>query len=104
MAVELDVRSPQITPGTFASVQWPIQRTYPTLFVPATAITTNLQRTFVIRVSNGKAEWVDVKGGATVNGKTEIFGDLKSGDQVVARASDELASGTAVTVRTAAGQ
>jgi len=104
MAVELDVRSPQITPGTFASVQWPIQRTYPTLFVPATAITTNLQRTFVIRVSNGKAEWVDVKGGATVNGKTEVFGDLKSGDQVVARASDELAPGTAVTVHTAAGQ
>lgn len=104
MAVELDVRNPQITPGTFANVQWPIQRTYPTLFVPATAITTNLQRTFVIRVSNAKAEWVDVKSGATVNGKTEVFGDLKPGDQVVARASDELASGTAVSPHPAPGQ
>jgi len=104
MAVELDVRNPQIISGTFANVQWPIQRTYPTLFVPATAITTNLQRTFVIRVSSGKAEWVDVKSGATVSGKTEVFGDLKPGDQVVARASDELASGTPVTVHTAAGQ
>lgn len=104
MAVELDVRNPQITPGSFANVQWPIQRTYPTLFVPATAITTNLQRTFVIRVSNGKAEWVDVKSGATVTGKTEVFGDLKQGDQVVARASDELASGTAVSARPGAGQ
>lgn len=99
MAVELDVRNPQITTGTFANVQWPIQRTYPTLFVPATAITTNLQRTFVIRVSDGKTEWVDVKSGATVNGKTEVFGDLKPGDQVVARASDELGSGTAVSPR-----
>jgi membrane fusion protein, multidrug efflux system len=104
MAVELDVRNPQITPGTFANVQWPIQRSYATLFVPASAITTNLQRTFVIRVSNGKAEWVDVKSGATVNGKTEIFGDLKPGDQVIARASDELASGTPVAPHPAAGQ
>jgi membrane fusion protein, multidrug efflux system len=104
MAVELDVRNPQITPGTFANVQWPIQRTYPTLFVPATAITTNLQRTFVIRVSNSKAEWVDVKSGANVNGKTEVFGDLKPGDQVVAHASDELASGTPVSPRPASGQ
>ena len=104
MAVELDVRNPEITPGTFANVQWPIQRTYATLFVPASAITTNLQRTFVVRVSSGKAEWVDVKSGATANGKTEVFGDLKPGDQVVARASDELAPGTAVTVRIAPSQ
>ncbi len=78
MAVELDVRNKQITPGTFANVQWPVQRDYPTLFVPAAAITTNLQRTFVIRVRDGKTEWVDVKSGATAGGKTEIFGDLKT--------------------------
>ena len=98
MAVELEVRNPdaQITPGTFATVEWPIQRSYPTLFVPATAITTNLQRTFVVRVRQGKTEWVDVTSGVTVNGKTEVFGDVKAGDQVVMRATDELAPGTSV--------
>jgi membrane fusion protein, multidrug efflux system len=96
MSVELDVRNAQITPGTFASVQWPVQREYPTLFVPAAAITTNQQRTFVIRIRDGKAEWVDVKTGAAAAGKTEVFGDLKGGDQVVVPASDELAPGTAV--------
>jgi membrane fusion protein, multidrug efflux system len=98
MAVELDVRNPdrQITPGSFATVEWPIQRSYPTLFVPATAITTNLQRTFVVRVRQGKTEWVDVTTGVTVNGKTEVFGDVKAGDQVVMRATDELAPGTSV--------
>ena len=98
MAVELDVRNPdgQITPGSFATVEWPIQRSYPTLFVPATAITTDLQRTFVVRVRQGKAEWVDVTSGVTVNGKTEVFGDVKAGDQVVMRATDELAPGTSV--------
>jgi membrane fusion protein, multidrug efflux system len=101
MAVELDVRNAQITPGTFANVQWPVQRGYPTLFVPATAITTNLQRIFVIKVENSKADWVDVKTGATAAGKTEIFGDVKGGDQVVVPATDELAPGTSVVVRTA---
>lgn len=100
MAVELDVRNTQITPGTFANVQWPVQRGYPTLFVPATAITTNLQRTFVIRIRDQKTEWVDVKTGTTAGGKTEVFGDLKDGEQVVAPASDELAPGTHVEVRT----
>ena len=98
MAVELEVRNPdgQITPGSFATVEWPIQRSYPTLFVPATAITTNLQRTFVVRVRQGKTEWVDVTTGVTVNGRTEVFGDVKAGDQVVMRATDELAPGTSV--------
>jgi hypothetical protein len=75
---------------------WPVQRDYATLFVPIAAITTNLQRTFVVRVRNGKAEWVDVKTGASAGGKTEVFGDLKDGDQVVLPASDELAPGTTV--------
>jgi len=98
MQVELDFHNgdAQVTPGTFANVEWPIQRAYPTLFVPTTAITTDLQRTFVIRVRQGKAEWVDVKSGVTVNGKTEVFGDLKSGEMVVRNATDSIRPGTAV--------
>jgi membrane fusion protein, multidrug efflux system len=101
MQVELDFHNgdAQVTPGTFANVEWPIQRAYPTLFVPVTAITTDLQRTFVIRVHQGKAEWVDVKSGVTVNGKTEVFGDLKSGEMVVRNATDSIRSGVSVQAR-----
>jgi membrane fusion protein, multidrug efflux system len=101
MQVELDFHNPDalITPGTFANVEWPIQRAYQTLFVPATAIATDLQRTFVIRVRQGKAEWVDVKNGFTVNAKTEVFGDLQSGEIVVRNATDSIRPGTAVEAR-----
>jgi len=46
---------------------------------------------------------VDVKAGATAGGKSEVFGDLKERDQVVAPASDELAPGIFVVVHTAKG-
>ncbi len=92
MQVELDFHNPalQVTPGSFADVEWPIRRSYPTLFVPASAVTTDLQRTFVIRVRDGKAEWVDVKTGVTSNGKIEVFGKLHAGDLVVRNATDSI--------------
>jgi membrane fusion protein (multidrug efflux system) len=101
MQVELDFHNAdaQITPGSFANVEWPIQRPYPTLFVPSSAITTDLQRTFMIRIQQRKAQWVDVKTGVTVNGKTEVFGDLQSGDIVVRNATDSTRDGTSVEVQ-----
>lgn len=101
MAVELDVRhsDPPLTPGTFASVEWPLRRSYPTLTVPASAIATDLQRTFVIRLRSGLAEWVDVKPGVTVNGKTEVFGDLQAGDTVVRTATDAIRPGAALSAK-----
>jgi membrane fusion protein, multidrug efflux system len=98
MAVELEVRNRdgRITPGTFATVQWRIQRSYPTLFVPTTAVTTDLQRTFVVRVTGGKAEWVDVKTGVTSGNLIEVFGDLHAGDQVATRGTDEIRPGTSI--------
>lgn len=101
MPVELDVRDPkgELVPGTFCEVQWPVSRTYATLFVPATAVGSDLERTFVIRVRNGKTEWVDVKTGVRVENSIEIFGDLKEGDQIASRGTDQLRPGTAVSSR-----
>ena len=101
MQVELDLRNAdaQVTPGTFANVEWPIHRSYATLFVPSSAVTSDQQRTFIIRVNQGKAEWVNVKTGVTVNGKTEVFGGLQPGELVVANATDSIRSGTAVSTQ-----
>ncbi len=95
MPVELDVNNAdaKLSPGSFANVSWPLQRSYPTLFVPTTAFTTDQQHTFVIRVRDGKAEWVTVQTGQTVTGDIEVFGDLAAGDIVVKTASDAIHSG-----------
>lgn len=102
MPVELEATNPhaELSPGTFAEVLWPVRRNYPTLFVPTSAVATTLEHVFVVRIRDGKAEWVDVKTGATVEKMSEVFGDLHEGDTVAARGTDELRPGTAVSVQT----
>jgi len=104
MPVELDVSDPQgeLTPGIFCEVSWPVRRAYATLFVPATAVGSDLERTFVIRVRDNRAEWVDVKTGAVSANLIEVFGDLREGDQVALRGTDELRPDTLVSPRRAA--
>lgn len=104
MPVELDVRDTagELSPGTFCAVDWPIRRTYATLFVPASSVASNLQRTFVIRVRGGRTEWVDVKTGARAGSSVEVFGDLHEGDMVAVRGTDQIRAATEVRTREAA--
>jgi membrane fusion protein (multidrug efflux system) len=101
MPVELDVRDPrgELVPGTFCEVEWPVHRTYPTLFVPVSAVASDLQRTFVIRVRANRIEWVDVKTGVKAGNLMEVFGDLHEGDEVATNGTDQLRAGTEVSSR-----
>jgi RND family efflux transporter MFP subunit len=101
MPVEIDVENGKgdLTPGAFADVRWPVSRREPTLFVPPSAVASTLDRTFVVRLRDGKAEWVDVKTGVSVGKLIEVFGDLHADDQVAVRGTDELKAGTPVTPR-----
>jgi RND family efflux transporter MFP subunit len=96
MNVELDVmnRDGSLAPGMYPSVKWPVRRSRPSLFVPKTSVVTTTERTFVIRNQNGQAEWVDVRTGASEGDLVEVLGNLKVGDIVVRRATDEIRDGT----------
>jgi multidrug efflux pump subunit AcrA (membrane-fusion protein) len=98
MPVELDVdnSSGKLAPGMYAEIAWPISRGSESLFVPSSAIKTTTERIFVIRVRDGKAEWVDVRRGASEAGMVEVFGNLQAGDTVVLRATDEIRPGSPV--------
>ena len=101
MAVELDVKNPdlRLSPGMYPEVQWPVRRPQPSLLVPPTSIVTTTERTFVIRVNNGVAQWVNVARGARVGDLIEVFGALKEGDTIVRRGTDEVREGSKVTVQ-----
>ena len=98
MPVELDVlnRDGSLAPGMYPAVGWPVRRSRPALFVPRTSVVTTTERTFVIRNSDGRAEWVDVKKGAAEGDLIEVIGNLRAGDMVVRRATDELREGAAI--------
>lgn len=101
MAVELDVKNPdlRLSAGMYPEVQWPVRRPQPSLLLPPTAIVTTTERTFVVRVSNGVAQWVNVSRGARVGDLVEVFGSLKDGDTVVRRGTDEIREGSKVNVQ-----
>jgi RND family efflux transporter MFP subunit len=101
MAVELDVmnRDGRLAPGTFCQVKWPVRRPAPSLFVPSGSVGSTTDRTFVIRVRNGRTEWVDVRTGLASGPLMEVFGDLQPGDQVAVRGTDEVKPGTEVRVK-----
>jgi RND family efflux transporter MFP subunit len=103
MPVELDVRNADVRlgAGMYPEVRWPVRRPGASLLVPPTSIVTTTERTFVIRVTGGMAEWVNVSRGARVGDLIEVFGPLKDGDTIVRRGSDELREGTKVTVQAA---
>jgi membrane fusion protein (multidrug efflux system) len=103
MSIELDVRNPdlRLSSGMYPEVQWPVRRPHPSLLVPPTSIVTTTERTFVIRVDNGVAQWVNVGRGARVGDLVEVFGALKDGDTIVRRGTDEIREGTKVNVQPA---
>jgi len=105
MHVELDVPNAdgRLAPGSFATVTWPVERSYPTLFVPASAVATDQQRTFVIRVVGDKAEWVTVQTGQSVKGEIEVVGDVHAGDAVVRTATDSIRNGQKVSISASKG-
>ena len=103
MPVEMNVYNDngELEPGMFANVVWPVTRPYKTLFVPASAVVSNLKDTFVDGVRNGKVCRVPVKRGQTMGDLVEVAGNLKQGDIVVLRGTDEYRDGISLTTKLA---
>lgn len=96
MPVELDVANADgsLAPGMYPTVSWPVRQARPALLVPATSVVTTTERTFVIRNKGAHAEWVNITKGVADGDLVEVRGQLKVGDVIVRRASDELRDGS----------
>jgi membrane fusion protein, multidrug efflux system len=86
----------ELKSGMYSSVFFTVRRSEKSFIVPYTAVVTNLERSFVIRVKDNKTEWVDVRAGINMKDGVEIFGDLSEGDQLIVRGTDELKEGKLV--------
>lgn len=98
MMVELDAynKDGTLAPGMYPTVDWPIRSQQTVLTVPSTSVVTTTERTFVITSLNGKAHWVDVRKGPVFGDHVSIRGDVKAGEKVVKRASDEIREGAPI--------
>jgi RND family efflux transporter MFP subunit len=88
-----DNHSGKLESGMYTNVMLDMDRKLSSFVVPQTAVVTNLERSSVIRVKDGKAEWVDVKSSINNDQSTEIVGTLNTGDTLVKFAVDDIKPG-----------
>ena len=93
----IDNADSRLMPGMYATVILPSKRNEKSLFVPETAVVTNMEKCFVIKVdANKKAHWISVQKGNKTKDKMEVYGDLKEGDAVIKQGSDEIKDGSII--------
>ncbi|MBO0936362.1 efflux RND transporter periplasmic adaptor subunit [Fibrella sp. HMF5335] len=96
--IEIEVNNPglKLMPGMFTQVGFPVQRREKSLYVPSTAVVTSMEGTYVIAVRGGKTHYVPVQIGNETDDLLEVIGGLKSGEPVVAKASDDIRNDIAI--------
>ena len=96
--VEMDVYNDnkKLLPGMAAEVTLPLPSNDSSFVVPKSALVNSTIKPFVIKLENGKAKWVNVEPGRTVDDKVEIYGHLSVGDELVKIATEEIRDGAEI--------
>jgi membrane fusion protein (multidrug efflux system) len=93
---EMDVLNDdkKLMPGMVAEVSIPLDNSNTKAFViPASAVLNSTEGVFVIKVQDKKTVWVPITTGKIDDDKAEVFGDLKEGDVLIKKASEEVRNG-----------
>lgn len=96
--IEMDVTNTgkKLLPGMVAEVHIPVAGDGGAFVVPAKAVLNSTLGVYLIAIENGKAKWVPVTAGRQADDKTEVFGQLTPGQQIVKVASEEIRDGSEV--------
>lgn len=99
--LEMDVYNTdkKLLPHMFAEVEIPLPSRDSTFIVPKTAIVTSTEKVFIIKIVNKHAQWINVKKGFTAGDFTEVYGDVKKGDNIVKQATEEIRDGSEVRIK-----
>ena len=93
--------SKKLLPNMYADVNVPLPSNDSTFIVPKTAVVTSTEKVFIIRIKDGKAEWVNVQKGLEAGDNIEVYGKLNPGDQIVKAGSEEIRDGSTVKISNA---
>lgn len=96
--VEMDVdnSNKKLLPGMIAEVTIPLKATDSTFVVPNSAVVNAAEGVFVLKVQGDTVNWVPVRQGRSMKGRSEVFGDLRVGDELVKVATEEVRKGSRV--------
>jgi membrane fusion protein, multidrug efflux system len=86
----------ELKSGMFAEIQLLLRKAEKGIMLPHSAFVTTQERLFVIRIKDGKAEWVDVKKGFATPDKAEVLGAIQPGDKIVRIANEEIKDGSSI--------
>ncbi len=89
--VDVDNKEGLLTPGMYADIILDAKGDSNGFSVPRSAVVISTERKYVLKYRNGKIIKVDVFTGNEAPDSIQVYGDLKDGDQVIARANDEIA-------------
>lgn len=90
--IEIDVANndKSLLPGMVAEVAVPLTGSASNFLVPTTAVLNSTKGVYVVKIADKKTKWIPVTTGRTEKGKTEVFGELTTGDTLVTVASEEV--------------
>ncbi len=103
MPVELSIENspPVLDPGMYCNVEWVVSRPYKTIFLPTSAVGTDLVGSFVNKVENGVLKRTPVAKGDQMDEMVEVTGKLNEGDLVALKATNERKDGSEVKIQLA---
>ncbi len=98
--IEIDIANSggKLKPGMFVSARLPVQSHEGSVFVPKSAVLSNMEQTFVIKVVNGIAERINVHRGDITDSQVQIFGEIHPGDIILKVATDEIPNGSPIAI------
>lgn len=101
VTAEFDVFNTQhvLNGGEYAQVKLKLQRPHATLWVPVSSIVVAQSGIFIVKIVQGKSKRVSVTAGTRKGELQEIFGPVREDDQILLKATEELADGTEVRLK-----
>lgn len=96
MEMDVENQNKELLPGMVAEILLNLNASDSSISIPKKALVSSAEGSYVIKVVGGKAQRVSVHRGRDNGDTIEIFGEINTGDVVLAEGSEEVRDGSVV--------